>query len=102
MTDDGLQNAGISPRERLERIERMLEKIDDKLDTKADAALVTSLQSRLEIIERDGTNLARAADRHASDARSEISRVKIKMAFYAGALAAASFTLQVALTKGWI
>lgn len=47
MTDvptDGLSNAGLSPRERLERIEHLLEKIDDKLDTKADAQRLYTLE----------------------------------------------------------
>lgn len=41
---NGLSNAGLSPRERLERIEHLLEKIDDKLDTKADAQRLYTLE----------------------------------------------------------
>ena len=44
---NGLSNAGISPRERLERIENMLAKIDEKLDYKADLAYVARIESRI-------------------------------------------------------
>lgn len=45
--DDTLRAIGISPRERLERIELLLERVDSKLDGKADAAALAALEMRV-------------------------------------------------------
>lgn len=54
-SEDSLSNAGISPRERLERIEQMLERIDGKLDGKANAAEVAGLEARIRELELNGS-----------------------------------------------
>lgn len=67
--DDTLRSIGISPRERLERIEKMLETIDGKLDGKVDMTEFVKLETRVDGLHRDHENL------------------KNRMAWLAGALA---------------
>ena len=57
---DDLVGAGISPKERLERIETMLERIDNKLDNKADRSDLIILENRVREIELHGSKIGRA------------------------------------------
>jgi hypothetical protein len=59
--DETLRNIGITPRERLERIENMLVNIDEKLDVKADKTEMLQLEARVRAIEVEGSRLAREA-----------------------------------------
>jgi hypothetical protein len=53
--DDSLRSIGISPRERLARIESLLVTMDSKLDNKANRADVLALETRVWEIEVRGT-----------------------------------------------
>lgn len=67
---EDLIGAGISPRERLERIEKVLDRIDMKLDGKADAAVVVALEVRLALLERSvAEHHAAAEERRTRDDR---------------------------------
>lgn len=68
--------AGLTAKERLERIENLLDRIDTKLDSKADYALVVSLQARLDSIERDGSPQARSASRHIAELSADVAVLK--------------------------
>lgn len=80
---DDLKGAGISPRERLERIEAMLEKIDGKLDNKTDQVDFLALQARVYAAEE------------------AITAVKLRVAAAAGLVSAVVFGANFAVAKGW-
>ena len=92
---DGLSNAGISPRERLERIENMLTKIDEKLDSKADISRVVVLEQFM--IESRGRNPERLiaelreAQSHIRTLESEHQVMRRRIAYYSGAAAVIAF-----------
>lgn len=65
-----LMNAGITAKERLERIERMLEGIDIKLDTKASQVDFVMLENRVREIELHGTAPAQEAAKWAQGAQA--------------------------------
>ena len=54
--DDSLRSIGISPRERLARIETLLVTIEQKLDNKASQADFLALEQRVREIETKGTH----------------------------------------------
>ena len=76
MTAADGNGGGLTAKERLERIETLLDRIDSKLDSKADAALVASIQARLDTIERDGSPRARAADSRVSEIIADVAQLK--------------------------
>jgi len=51
---DDLQGASISPREQLRDIRAILERMDSKLDGKADGAYVAGLEQRIRLLEVGG------------------------------------------------
>lgn len=124
MTDDDLRGIAISPRERLERIEGVLERIEQKMDMRFDAmeqrvrvlelrvvpttetvaveikrldAQHTALEARLRKVEEVGSNAARHAEAAAARAEDGIGDVRRRLAYYAGALAALSVVVNLVL-----
>ncbi len=99
MAEDDLRSAGISPRERLERIETMLSRIDEKLDTKADAVMVASLSARISAIELAAAVVTNQTTTLANDVRDKLDArvsalqkehqvLNTKLTWFAGAVAA--------------
>jgi len=97
-----LAGAGITAKERLERIEQAVtagfEKLDAKLDTKASAADVAAIEIRVRDIELHGSNRVQALERanaetaevafkRLDDLAAAIARQQVTMARWAGALA---------------
>lgn len=85
--NENFRNAGISPGQRLFRIEELLEKVDSKLDGKADLAYVAQIESRLRLIEIGG-------DAHTNELRGRMDRlenttnsIQRKLAYATGTLA---------------
>ena len=119
MTDDSMNGAGITAKERLERIETILGKIDSKLDNKADRADLVSLEQRVRDLELHGTNLAQETkqvverlrgvnEAHLGEMRSAVdalaagqSHIQSKLAYYAGGLAVLALGLELA-SRIWI
>ena len=81
---DGMSSAGISAKERLARIETVLDKIDRKLDHKADKADVVALEVRVRAIEDDAHEHVRHPEM--KDVHNDIGAVKQRLAMYAGGL----------------
>lgn len=84
---DSFRNAGISPGQRLFRIEELLEKMDSKLDSKADLAYVAQIEGRLRLLEVGG-------DAHTNELRGRMDRlehatdgIQRKLAYATGTLA---------------
>jgi hypothetical protein len=73
VSDDSLNGAGITAKERLGNIEGILKDIDGKLDNKADLASVVALEGRIRAIE-------------------------LKMAFWAGAIVVLSAGVSVGVS----
>lgn len=97
--DDTLRSIGISPRERLGRIEALLTRMDEKLDNKADASMVSNLAARISALElseavgnRDASALAiEVRDRldvRVSALQKQHMRLDKRLSYYAGAVAA--------------
>jgi hypothetical protein len=80
--DDGLRGAGISPRERLERIEAMLERIDSKMDARMD-----SMSARLGLLELNGSKQAQAAEHDLIALTERIRIIEVNVAPRAAQLA---------------
>lgn len=100
--DDTLRSAGISPRERLERIENILTRMDEKLDNKADALVVNALIARIAALELAGALVAQQSSSLASDVRDKLdskieklqgehAKLDKKLSRYAGAVAVILF-----------
>lgn len=110
MTDpeNDLRNIGISPRERLERIESLLGRMDEKLDNKADAATVLAMSLRIAALEQ--TEAARVAAEKVADTQEEQfhyqmraemtllekehNELKRQIAYYAGGLVVVLFVAE--------
>lgn len=60
-TDTHDESGAISPAGRFARMEASLDRIESKLDSKADLAVLTALAARVQIIEESGTPEAREA-----------------------------------------
>lgn len=97
--EQDLRSIGVSPRERLERIENLLTRMDEKLDNKADASVVTSLITRisaLELSEALGNQTAATLaldvrdklDVRVSALQKEHQKLDKKLTYYAGGVAA--------------
>jgi hypothetical protein len=99
--------AGISPKERLERIEAMLSGIDKKLDGKADVAIVIAMETRLSLLEKaqiEQRMLQRANEEKVLEARTlaealrvESAQITRRVAYAGGAVAAAVFLGEIAI-----
>jgi len=83
-----LLNQGLTVKEWLSRIEAKVDKIDAKLDGKADMSAVTALELRL------GSRV--------EELQAEVQRLKIRIATASGGLALLVFVVQVGLQKGWL
>lgn len=84
---DSFRNAGISPGQRLFRIEALLESMDSKLDGKADLAYVVALEQRVRLLEIGGdarSNEMRGRVDKQDDALGSLQR---KLAYATGTLA---------------
>lgn len=92
--DETLKSIGISPRERLERIEAVLERIDNKLDGKADQSTVVAMEVRLKAVEaciERGEDLKiRYAELNAvfKELHADHEQLRNRMAYYFGGIAA--------------
>jgi hypothetical protein len=99
---DDLAGAGITAKERLQNIESVLVRIDQKLDGKADAAVVAALEVRVREIET-GNNLTQrrafeevhaireASEKQLAEVSNGVSALQKKFAYYAGGVAVAVF-----------
>lgn len=106
---DDLVGAGISPRERLQRIEELLGVIDSKLDSKADATALIALTLRVATLEKEVTeHTANAAYRQERDAemRNAVKTLeqgheslKQRVAYAAGAAAVVVVVAEVLLNR---
>ncbi len=95
--EQDLRSIAISPRERLERIEKGIDQVLSKLDSKADAAAVVAVALRVAALEQNVAVAAQAAmDAHDARARMDIevdnlrqghAKLGRKVAYYAGGLA---------------
>lgn len=94
MTDDELVGAGISAKERLERIEALLDRMDRKLDSKVDQAEFLSLDARVRDLELHGSQATRDLVVGCSEMTGTIvelreshNALKVRIAYAAGAAA---------------
>lgn len=90
---EGLQNAGITPKERLERIESMLERIDQKLDGKANESDLISLELRVRTMELELSSFEGLRKEHKEFAEA-IQEIRQKMYMFSGALALGIFLFE--------
>ena len=88
MTSDGLSNAGISPRERLQRIETLLERVDQKLDNKANAADLVALELRVRQLEQHGGERVQEMRNRVEHLDSAVSIIGKRLAYATGTLSA--------------
>lgn len=106
--DESLRSIGISPRERLARIETLLVAIEGKLDNKADKADIVQLEARIWAIEVHGSHTAteaakaakllseermhdiKAVEAELMDLREDHHQLKSRIAWLGGALAVAA------------
>ncbi len=72
--EDGLQGAGITAKERLERIEAMLARMDEKLDAKFD-----TLQNRISLIELNGSKQAQDSEKLAEALELRVRTIETKV-----------------------
>lgn len=102
---DSLRSIGISPRERLERIENLLGSIDAKLDVKADKEDLRLLEGRVREMELHGSSGLQelrgivTEAKHLSEKNAAVQNIAMtevrtlhqatqtKLAYYAGGLA---------------
>lgn len=87
MADD-LSNAGITPKERLARIESLLERMDGKLDNKADAAVVAALELRVRDLETHGSISAQQTAGRVDGLERSVEKLGQKLAYATGTLSA--------------
>lgn len=84
---DDLNNAGISPRERLQRIETLLERVDQKLDNKANAADLVALELRVRDLETSGGARVNEMRERVGSLDSDVQIIGRKLAYATGTLA---------------
>lgn len=99
---DDLVGAGISPKERLERIEALLARIDEKLDGKANLHDLYALQLRMEVIEKEFAEHKVWATQLLNQLpalEDGINSLKTRMAYGAGAAALAIIIAEKFITK---
>lgn len=95
---EGLQNAGISPKERLERIESMLERIDQKLDSKASETDLISLELRVRNLELEMSSFEGLRKEHKEFAEG-IESLRQKVFMFSGGLAVLMFVINFLANK---
>ena len=103
--EQDLRSIAISPRERLERIEKGIDQVLSKLDSKADAAAVVAVALRVAALEQHIAVAAQAAiDVHEArirmedevdTLRQEHAKLGRKVAYYAGGLAMLGFVGEI-------
>lgn len=110
MDQDGIQNAGISAKERLGKIEEKLDSILGKLDNKADKSDFIELERRVREIELHGTSQIQEAVTQMRDIREEFSKqtaeltkglgkLRSNVAYIMGAAAAVIVIVEILLKK---
>lgn len=107
MAHDNLVGAGITPKERLERIEVLLTNIDEKLDTKTSQADHLALALKVEVMQKEfiehkvwATGLLEDVHILPYQNREEISRLKNRIAYAAG-VAAVLAVVAEAILNNW-
>lgn len=90
---DGLTNAGITPKERLERIEAMLERIDAKLDAKANESDVVALELRVREMELELSSFDGLKKEH-EELFVELNALRQKVFMASGGLAVLVFFIE--------
>jgi adenosylmethionine-8-amino-7-oxononanoate aminotransferase len=94
---DDFLNASISPRQQLQDIRRILERMDAKLDGKADGSYVMALEGRIRALESTGGE--RAVElRHRQDQIDQaLATLERKLAYATGTLAAVVVVANIAV-----
>lgn len=90
---EGLSGAGITPKERLERIEAMLERIDAKLDAKANESDVVALEVRVREMELELSSFEGLRKEH-DEFFKEINALRQKVFMFSGGLAVLVFFIE--------
>lgn len=93
-TGDGLTGAGITPKERLERIEAMLERIDAKLDAKANESDVVALELRVRDMELELSSFDGVKKEH-EEIFAELAELRQKVFMATGGLVVLVFLVEV-------
>lgn len=110
MNEDGMQNAGITAKERLGKIEEKLDNILFKLDNKVDKGEFIELERRVRNIETHGTSQVQTALDEMKQTREQFtlqsgelvkgqSKIKSNIAYIMGAAAAVIVILELFLRK---
>lgn len=86
-SDDSLAGAGISPRERLQRIEELLGRVDQKLDNKANSADVVALELRVRALEQGGGERVAEMRERVGALDADVAVIGRKLAYATGTLA---------------
>lgn len=84
---DDLNNAGISPRERLQRIEELLGRVDAKLDNKANASDVVALELRVRALETSGGERVQEMRERVGSLDGDVRVIGRRLAYATGTLA---------------
>lgn len=90
---DGLTGAGITPKERLERIEAMLERIDAKLDAKANESELVALELRVRDMELELSSFDGFKKEH-DELFEQLNSLRQKVFMASGGLAVLVFTVE--------
>lgn len=96
---DDLQGAGISPRQRLERIEALLERIDGRLDSKASASDVIALELRVRDLEQSGGERVSEMRERVGGLDADLQVIGRKLAYATGTLATVIVVSEVLLVQ---
>ena len=103
---DELQGAGITAKERLERIEALLDRMDRKLDSKVDTQEFLALDARVRDIELHGSqhvqDLLAGAGKMTESVTSLTdgqNAIKVRVAYAAGAAAVAVIVAEIIIGK---
>ena len=70
---------GMTTKEWLQRIEGHLERIEDKLDTKADTSALIAIESRVRLMETVGTPQSQTNNEQVNTLRDELGKLKVKV-----------------------
>lgn len=93
--DDTLRSAGISPRERLERIEHVLERIENKMDTRFGV-----LEQRVWSLEL-ASSIPIANKEEIDDVKVILESIKARMWMAVGGLAVLMVVINVGIANRW-
>jgi len=83
---DDLQGASISPREQLRDIRAILERMDSKLDGKADGAYVFQLEQRIRLLEVGGGDRVVEVRARQDQTDRSLEQIQRKLAYATGTL----------------